>query len=325
MFTPITTSGNIKIIFMVFLLLTIAACSTTPPATTKPMATPTATPTFSRLFSPHYQVTLKPNVAYGSLPDQILDLCTPSGLSTPRPGIVLIHGGGFVGGDKRYQFDDQDTLFDVCMGLASQGFVVASINYRLAPASTWPSSLVDAQLAVRWLRTHASEIKLDPQRLCSAGLSAGAYLAVFLGVLQTIHTGDQASLLATQSPHVSCVVDFYGPVDLARLVKTAPGPNQEVVQALLDHATPESNPKLYHDASPLFYVASQSAPTLIIHGTHDMTVPIEQSQSLQSALQQHDVPVEYITYAGEHSLGGIDEQQIRGLWGQAVAFLVAHE
>jgi acetyl esterase/lipase len=276
------------------------------------------------LFSPHYQVESQSNIAYGPSFEEQLDLCRPMGISTARQGIVLIHGGAFVAGDKHYQFDDYDTLPEVCQGLASQGFLVASINYRLAPDAFWPAQVVDAQLAVRWLRAHAAELKLNPQHICTVGLSAGAYLSVFLGVLQTIHAGDRADLLASESPAVSCVVDFYGPVDLAELLKTAPEPNQ-TVRDLLGYATPETNPGLYHAASPLFLVSSHSAPTLIVHGTQDTTVPLAQSQALQHALQQHHVSVQLITYPGTHSLGVLTRQQIRVLWTDVLNFLVSYQ
>ena len=201
---------------------------------------------------------------------------------------------------------------------------MASINYRLAPDAFWPAQVVDSQLAVRWLRAYAAELKLNQEHICTVGLSAGAYLSVFLGVLQTIHAGDRADLLASESPAVSCVVDFYGPVDLAELLKTAPEPNQ-TVRDLLGYATPETNPGLYHAASPLFLVSSHSAPTLIIHGTQDTTVPIAQSQALKQALQQHHVAVQLITYPGTHSLGGLSKQQIRDLWTHVLNFLVSYQ
>jgi acetyl esterase/lipase len=322
LFAHTTTRKCIAITLNLILLCSMIGCGTSTSVSPKP--TPTPSPTFTRLFSPHYQVKSQFNIAYGPSFEEQLDLCRPSGISTARPGIVLIHGGAFVAGDKRYQFDDYDTLLDVCQGLASQGFLVASINYRLAPDAIWPAQVVDAQLAVRWLRAHASEIKLNPQDLCTVGLSAGAYLSVFLGVLQKIHVGDRADLLASESPGVSCVVDFYGPVDLAQLVKTAPEPNQ-TVRDLLGYATPESNPDLYRAASPLFLVSSQSAPTLIIHGTQDTTVPIAQSQALEQALQKQRVSVQLITYPGTHSLGGLSQQQIRVLWTHVLDFLVSYQ
>src|SRR5262249_48619939 len=140
---------------------------------------------------------------------ETLDLCRPAHTSK-QPGVILIHGGGWQNGAKAVH-DPQ------CSQLAMRGFVAATINYRLAPQDRWPAPLVDVHLAVRWMRSQANVIGLDPTRLCSYGDSAGGHLAVFLGVLPTIHPGDEATTYANQSPSVGCVVDEFGPVDLATL------------------------------------------------------------------------------------------------------------
>src|SRR5262249_45945196 len=154
--------------------------------------------------------------------------------------------------------------------------VVASINYRLAHADPWPAQVEDAQLAVRWLRAHQDELHLDGHRLCSVGLSSGAYLAVFLGVLMATLPGDRANELADQSSQSSCVADFYGPVDLAAWYTSSPE-SQPEIRDLLRRATPKSNPALYRTASPLYAVSSASAPMVIVQGSGDTTVPEAQS------------------------------------------------
>jgi acetyl esterase/lipase len=315
----------------VLCLTTLAACDLPGFGGQGAQPTPTTGPT--DLFSPKYSVSVRENVAYGASPAQTLDLCRPDGLSPPRPGVMLIHGGAWVSGSKRYQFDDFHTLRDLCRGLAAQGFLVASIDYRLlnlsgplgAHSDPWPAQLEDAQLAVRWLRAHASELALDKARLCAAGLSVGAMLAVFLGALRTIDPGDQARRYPAESPQASCVADFYGPVDIVALLKAAPDANQDVFQALLGYTTPDENPEGYRAASPLFRVSSQTAPTLIVHGVHDQVVPIEQSLALFQALREHEVPAQFITYNGRHSFGSVNLQESRAIWSQVLAYLVAQE
>lgn len=264
-----------------------------------------------------YQTTVQKNVNYGPVGDiaERLDLCTPLGASGLRPGVVLIHGGGFYQGQK-------EVYETFCQALASHGFVVATLNYRLAPMNTWPAPLVDVQLAVRWLRAHASDTHLDPQRLCSLGDSAGGNLAVFLGVLGVIHSGDKASLLTDQSPAVSCVVDAFGPVDMTTLTTN---PFWEDVFALLFGQAQQNNVSLQRDASPIFDVNQFSAPTLIIQGTADETVPPSQSKELQQALQQVGVPVSYISFPGGHAYTGLSEQQQMTINAQILAFLISQE
>ena len=302
------------------LLLFLAACGTSStPQPTRPTAgiAPVSTPVLSTTLLPaRYQVAIMQNVAYGPLTDEMLDLCLPQGVPGTHPGVILIHGGGWDAGDKS-EFASE------CSYLASQGLVAATVNYRLWPASTWPAQLVDVQLAVRFLRAHAAEFMLDPARLCSWGDSAGGHLAVFLDVLATIHPGDQADLLTNQSPGVSCVVDDFGPTDLTTYGVT-PG-QKGLLQGLLDKATLQSDPALYRDASPVFSVSSKSGATLIVQGTEDTTVPPEQSQELQAALQKNGVSVQYISYIGDHGFLGLNGEQITVIEAQSVSFIMAYD
>ena len=263
-----------------------------------------------------YIAAVHSNIAYGPLSGESLDLCTPHGAKTARPGVLLIHGGGWSSGDKSL-YDD------LCKLLAQYGFLAATMNYRLAPDATWPAQLVDAQLAVRWLRASAHQLNLDPTRLCAYGDSAGAQLALFLGSDPAIHAGDEAALHADESPKATCVVDASGPVDL-----TLDGANdlqQSILRTLFGGATLASDPALYRDASPLFDVTAASAPTLIIQGSTDTLVPPSQSQALQAALQSNGVPVHYLSYPGDHSFTGLSQQQIDDIVLQAGLFLTAHE
>jgi acetyl esterase/lipase len=281
------------------LAIGLAGCSGAAPTT--PVGTPPAGRGTPRPTT-QFQVTTQMNVSYGPLPDEVLDLCTPKNTTINYPGVLLLHGGGWMSSDK----SSYDAL---CRLLAARGWVAATINYRLVPRYTWPDQLVDSQLAVRWLRSHAEQYGLDPQRLCSWGSSAGGHLAIFLGVLASLHPGDEAGLLTTQSPHVTCIVDEFGPVDLT--VPLGPGA-VPVLRALFGGATQESNPALYRDVSPIFDVSSQSAPALIIQGSQDQVVDPGQSQKLFQALQKHRIPVDYISY------DGAPEQR-------AISFLVTEE
>ncbi|HLI07764.1 MAG TPA: alpha/beta hydrolase [Ktedonobacteraceae bacterium] len=273
------------------------------------------------LFSPlQYQVNWQRNVNYGPLPQERLDICRPAEAATRRPGVVLIHGGGWMLGDKQ-------TDTSLCKNLASLGFVVLNIDYRLAtknlqPQLIWPAQLVDAQLAVRWMRAHASQLDLDSSHICSDGDSAGGQLAVFLGVLATIHPGNEASSYANQSPKVSCVVDNFGPVDLVNPRLSAP---LSVYFSVFGKATQQSDPAIYRDASPIFDVTPQSAPMLIVQGAQDMLVLPAQSRELQQALLRNHVPVQYISYTGGHSFSHVSQQQISTIYGQETAYLIAQE
>ncbi|MFI5272049.1 MAG: alpha/beta hydrolase fold domain-containing protein [Ktedonobacterales bacterium] len=279
---------------------------------------PLATPTLAASATPgtatpaaHFAVTMRRDVVYGPLAMEQLDLCLPRGAVGARPGMVVIHGGAWSFGDK-LGFDGY------CAYFASLGFVAASINYRLAPRWVWPAQLLDAQLAVRYLRAHALSLSLDPGRMCAMGESSGGHLAVFLGSQATIRPGDTASLWPDESPRVSCVVDLYGPVDLTRPLPQLDG--YQTFQRLLGGATRASDLAAYRDASPLFLISPASAPTLIIQGDHDVTVPPQQSRLLQSALQVAGVRVTYIAYDGGHNLTGLTAAQRADLTRQMGVF-----
>jgi dienelactone hydrolase len=150
-------------------------------------------------------VNVSSDIQYGTAPDSQgnsvalrLDLYTPpsSDTQTRRPALVWVHGGGFSGGDKT-----NFVPVDVANTFAKQGYVVASINYRLlGPGCTsnpsMPSCTIaaleaqhDAQAAVRWLRSHAASLGIDPSRIGIGGESAGGITATLVG----LHSEDVGS------------------------------------------------------------------------------------------------------------------------------------
>lgn len=263
-----------------------------------------------------YAAEVRRDVAYGPLAEERLDLCQPVGAAGARPGVVLIHGGGWRSGG-RGQFAAE------CALLASRGFVAATIDYRLAPRNRWPAQLVDAQLAVRYLRSQRAALGLDAGRLCAWGESAGGHLAAFLGALAGVWPGDEAGLYAGESPAVSCVVDVHGPVDLTRWLAT--DEQRHYAYGLFGGQQPVNGVTALRAASPVFYVSAASAPTLIVQGTADTLVPASQSEGLRRALGAAGVPVEYMAYAGGHSLTAVSAAEQKDLTARCVAYLAAQE
>ncbi len=154
--------------------------------------------------------------------------------------------------------------------------------------------------------------------MCAWGASAGGHLAVFLGVDAAIHPGDMAALDADQSPQVTCVADFFGPVDL-----TVPNQTSEQIGILsqLMGVPLNGNQSFYRDASPLFLVSVHSVPMYIVQGTQDTLVPLPQSQALQQALSASKIPVTLQTYPGGHSFVGISPSDGTQLKLAAFAFI----
>lgn len=143
-----------------------------------------------------------------------LDLYLPHGPArSDRPAVVFIHGGGFTGGDKA-----EYRSASVSADLARAGYVVVSCNYVLGPKTkegVWPQNIADCREAVRWVRGHAKELGVNPDRIAVAGGSAGGYLALMVGLSED-KTGPGGDPKATVSAKVAAVIDLYGVVNFSK-------------------------------------------------------------------------------------------------------------
>ena len=210
-----------------------------------------------------------------------LDLYFPSGdFRSNRPAVVFIHGGGFTGGDKA-EYRSASVSADLCRA----GYVVVSCNYRLGPmtqAGVWPQNIADCRNAVRWVRAHAKELGVNPDKIAVAGGSAGGYLALMVG-LSDDKTGPGGDPAAKHSAKVSAVIDMYGVVNFAKRGKgEVPGTSPAEQAAYF----PESQ------------CDAQDPAVLILHGTADSTVDIAQSDDMAKALRFAKVSHEYIVVEG---------------------------
>jgi acetyl esterase/lipase len=208
------------------------------------------------------------------LRNQNLDLYIPPGAG-PFPLIVWIHGGGWAYQDK-----------NPCEALRflSRGYVVASINYRLSDQAIWPAQIEDCKGAIRFLRAHAADYRIDPSRIGAWGSSAGGHLVAMLGV-----TGGNADLEGVvggnrqTSSRVQAVCDWFGPTDLGKFSD----PRALVLVVKLLGGPPARS------ASPMTYAptltGANTPPFLIMHGENDVEVPTEQSRIFYDALKQAGV------------------------------------
>ena len=267
----------------------MAAPTTPPVSTVAPAAEPTLSVMPARggpgggMTSIKATPTAK-DVAYASAsPTQKLDVYLPEG-SGPFPLIVNIHGGGFMMGDK-----SNPPLTDE---LLDAGYAVASIDYRLSGEAKFPAAVQDAKAAVRFLRAHAAEYKLNPDKFGAYGGSAGGNLAAMLGTSCGVAELEGAELgNADQSSCVQAVVDWFGPTDFLQMDKQFTGTSCPVNHDTAD--SPESQyigapiqtvPDQAQAANPITYVTSDDVPFLIQHGTADCNVPPQQGQLLANAL-----------------------------------------
>jgi len=238
-------------------------------------------------FGCHREVSVQQNIVYRQVGDTQLELdlyFPPSKPKKPRPAVIVLHGGAWRHGDK-------GDMMEVAIKLAKRGYVVASVGYRFAPDWPFPAQLEDVQAAVRWLRQHAEEYQIEPEKIGGLGASAGAHLVALLGLV------DDAS--KPVSSKVACVVSLAGPADL-RLptcrTELANSPELEVVEQWLfdfiGHPYNAETDQLWRAASPLFHVTTEAAPFFMIHGIVDQVVSIKQSEALLKALKANRVKVE---------------------------------
>jgi acetyl esterase/lipase len=243
--------------------------------------------------NPSESVKVQKDVRYGSVngSDLHLDVYEPATRGTETsPAVVLIHGGGWISMDK-------STMRGMAQFLARSGFVAFAVDYRLfaAKVNLWPAQLDDVQRAVRWVRAHAAEYNVNPERIGAFGHSAGAQLAALLGMEDTRDNSDPS--LAKYSSKVEAVVDVSGPVDFT--VNHDPD-GDEFLTGFLGSDF-KAHPEVWREASPVFHVAKGDAPFLIVHGTKDQSVPISQSQELYDKLQAAGVPASFIKVDDEHT------------------------
>src|SRR5271166_2501053 len=148
------------------------------------------------------------NIPYvdGGGPQQQLDLYMPTEQKN-MPLVVFVHGGGWEHGDKA-----GDSLNPNNLQLLWDGYAMASVNYRLAPAAIWPAQIQDCKAAIRWLKAHAHEYGYDANRIAVMGESAGGQLVAMLGTTSGSKIFDVGENLDSSSD-VTCVVDLFGPAD----------------------------------------------------------------------------------------------------------------
>lgn len=210
------------------------------------------------------------NVVYSRVGGTALtmDIYYPSSVTNAKhPAVMYIHGGGWVMGDK--------SMLGLMPGpseLVRRGYLVASIDYRLAPKDKFPAMLVDARAAVRFLRDQAAAFDLDTNRIGVMGDSAGGHIAALLALTD-----------ADTAERVQAVVDLYGPTDFTGGDMHASADTVKLLQDAFG-ATNANDPILWR-ASPMTYISSNAPPFLILHGDHDSRVGLKQSVELDAGLK----------------------------------------
>jgi acetyl esterase len=272
----------------------LAGCAPQPPAATSAVHSVRHVLAKRAVAAP-VQVTVLPDIPYSTVGGMTerLDICMPTAAAaTPltfRPAIVAIHGGSWMEGDKA-----EPQWRRECLWLASAGYVVADVDYRLAPRYHFPDELTDVETAVQWMRAPAQTKRfgIDPTLIGAFGGSAGGNLVSMLG---TVGRG-----ALDRGHRVAAVVELSGPADL-----TARAPEADVLRprvlSYLGCASYANCPQAVA-ASPIDNIDATDSPFLILQSTNEL-IPLGQSVSFANRLRAARVPVTLVTVPGTlHSI-----------------------
>lgn len=221
------------------------------------------------------------NLEYGKAGDMALklDLYRPAKQTGKVPGVLVIHGGGWKGGNK-------ESMGMVADQLARAGYVAASVQYRLTPKHRFPAQVYDVKGAVRWMRHHADKYQVNAGRIGAIGASAGGHLALMLGAIDQKDGLEGDVGPQGHSSKVQAVVNYFGPVDL-----TMSDWDPRIEPLLLDFLDGKLHDRrdAYRRASPITYLDARDAPTITFHGTRDDIVPYTHAILLDRTLRQKGV------------------------------------
>ncbi len=238
------------------------------------------------------RAAVQTDIEYGNVGGEklLLDASIPDGPG-PWPAVILVHGGGWTAGDKSGG-PQKGYMAPMHEPLSKAGFAWFSINYRLAPKHRWPAGLEDVETAIRWVKAHAAQYHLDPQRIVLSGESAGGQLI------------NMAAVRATPETRVAAVVTFYGSANLLLNAQDPDGKLGASRAALLGRTEfDEPTKAMLQEASAINFIKPGLPPFLLVHGTKDEKVPYEGSVAFQAKLRAAGVPCELITIKdGPHGM-----------------------
>ncbi len=231
--------------------------------------------------------------------------------------VVVVHGGSWSGGG-RSDFPEWNRW------LAANGYTIFDVDYRLAPPPNYLTATGDVKCAVRWVKNHAAEFNVNPERIALLGRSAGAHLA-----LLAAYSADDKSFPATCADNqpneaVRAVVSFYAPADLLwafdHPANEAVIDGKGTLAAFLGGSPHESNEMRdrYVSAAPLAHISLKTPPTFLIHGGQDQLVRDENMRFLDEKLNELKVPhetllIRYAQHGFDYNFKGFGSQIVQPL------------
>ena len=242
------------------------------------------------------QVKIKDRILVGKAGERDLeaDLFLPPIHTKDRPAILIVHGGGWREGDRTQ-------LRGYAILLARLGFVTLSTSYRLSAEAVWPAQIQDINCALRYLRANSESLGIDSERIGISGNSAGGHLALMAGAKNKTFEGQGGN--NNESSHVKAICAIYPPARIKKLDNT-----DLLDNAFLALMGGEAKQSDYDKASPINYINKDYVPTMLIHGSKDNVVSLQDTNDLYEKLIANKVPSEIHIFSEEdHAFDGKNE------------------
>jgi acetyl esterase/lipase len=247
-----------------------------------------------------------------------LDIYLPKEQKNMYQAVIVIYGSAWFSNNAK-------AMASASIGtpLLQAGFAVVSINHRSSTEAIWPAQIQDVKAAIRYVRANAANYDIDPSFIGITGFSSGGHLATFAGVTNSVKTltsgdvtvdieGTVGNYLSTSSC-VHAVVDWFGPVDMARM-SNCESPNDETSPEaiLIGKKDPRDEPDWVKLISPINFVDKEDPEILIIHGDADNVVPHCQSVHLKNAYDNAGAKAAFISVpGGGHGPGCFDTEYFK--------------
>ena len=265
-------------------------------------------------------VDIFPNVTYAKANniELKLDLYLPKNRTTPKPTLILFHGGGWVDGQK-----ERNVLY--LMPYLAMGWSAVNVEYRTGHQSPAPAAVEDTRCALRWITNHAREYSLDASKFVLTGTSAGGHLSLITGMLPansvfdrqcTVDGGARWNTAAVPEMKVAAIVNWFGIGDVADLLE---GPNAKNY-AREWFGSMSNAEQLAKQLSPVNYVRAGLPPIITIHGENDDVAPYSHAVRLHALLDKAGVPNQLVTIR-ERKHGGFSREEMIDSYAKIREFL----
>jgi acetyl esterase/lipase len=242
------------------------------------------------------RVTVEQDVVFGTGGGRDLKctVYTPPQAGADRPSVLLVHGGGWVQGDR-------SQLHGYGILLGRIGYVCVATEYRLAPASKWPAQIHDVKAALRWMRANDARLGIDPRKIAVSGNSAGGHLSLMVAATPNLPEFEGEGGNAGAGTDVAACIAFYPPTQLYLEDDSL----REQLSFLFGRGYSIETARA---ASPITYASASFPPTLLIHGNKDELVAAEASFAMYRALHAAGAGVELHMYDGApHAFDALPE------------------